>query len=1048
MNDDGTAASHTPTYEESQTGLIAYFARNRVAANVLMLTLVLGGIVVATSLPIQTFPDANLRMVVVTVPSPGASPREVEEDINRRIEESVIGILGVTRVVGEATENLGVVKIEVDPFTNVNRVVNDVQSAVDRIENFPPASAEQPEVTLLQTSSEAIRLAVSSMLLSAEQLRRVAERLQDSLLVLPSVSNVKLVGQRNREISIELSEEELRRNNISLSEVARVIQTASLNVTMGEMRTESGGIVLQTIAKRRIGDEFKDIPLITRPDGTILRVGDVAQVNDGFVDQDLITEFDGNPAIWVAVDAVVGKSKHDVSNEVRNALRGYELPEGVALDVYSDQSAAISDVLQTVLRNILASIILVLACLVLVFDLRIAFWIAAGIPISFLGGFLFFGLADLSLNSITIFAMFMLVGIVVDDAVVVGENIAAELNKGKSPLEAAIAGARGVFGPITIGVLTTIVAFIPFLFFTTGQLQWLQVLPYVVMFVLLVSLVEAFLILPAHLAHGKPWSMSLLSDFQERVRQGLESVRERVVAPMVSWAVRHTFLTLTIGVVAILASLLLVSSGAVRIVLFDRGNATDYIVADIELPVGTPIATTRLVADQFVRAGHRINDQVEGTSVEHISIAVGDMTDRPSSASMPRSQHGSSTHMASVRLHLNARPLRKASPDEIERAWRRSVGPVSKAEQLAFRQIVGQPNVAYALVHDDAEVLRAAASELKEYLHTVDGLFQVADSLRLGKRHFEIEVNEVGAAAGITAGMVAAQLRAHYVGLEVQRIQRGREEVSVMVRYARDQRHSLDDFEDVRIHHPSGSNIPLTMIATLTENRDYASLTRVDGKQAALVSSFADTSIITPGKARNLVATNLLPDLRERYPELEIEGDLGARAEQTLFETLAVLVPIALLVMYGLMAAFLRSYWKPLVAVLGIPVALSGALCFHVLLGWNFSAVSLFGVIGICGVIVNDALVLLHRYNLLRREQSNLPAIAAVAAASHHRFRAVLLTTLTTLLGLSPMLYERSDELLFLIPLVVSMFGGLIFATVFVLLFLPALVMLVDGRRE
>ena len=1045
---DNVAESHAPTNADLQRGLISYFATNPIAANVLMLTLLAGGLMMASHLPLQAFPDLNHRTVLVTVPSPGSSPREVEEDINRRIEESVIGISGVTRVVGTASENYGKVSLEVDPFTDVDRVVNDVQSAVDRIENFPPPTAEQPEVSLLQTSSEAIRLSVSSQLLNAEQLRLVSERLQDSLLTLPSVSNVTLVGQRDREISIELSEEKLRENNLTLAEVARQVQTASQNVTMGEMRTESGGIVLQTVAKRRIGDEFKDIPLITRLDGTILRLGDVARINDAFEDHDLVTEFDGKPAIWVAVDAVVGESKHEVSRAVRDALDGYEVPEGVDLNVYSDNISTIEDLMQTILRNILASIVLVLACLVLVFDLRVAFWIAAGIPISFMGGLLFFGMADLSINSITIFAMFMLVGIVVDDAVVVGENIAAEREKGKPPLEAAIAGARGVVGPITIGVLTTIIAFIPFLFLTTGRLQWLQVLPYVVVFVLVVSLIEAFFILPAHLSHSSTWSVSPLSNIQARVRQGLEDIRERVVAPMVSWAVRHTVLTLTIAIVAVLASLVLVGSGAVRVIMFDVGNTTNSLTADIELPIGTPIAATQSVVDRLVHAGHELNEQIEGTSIKHISITVGDLSDSQVQAGTRLAKHASNTHMASVTLHLNERPMRRVAPDEVERAWRNLIGRVSGVEKLEIRQFVAQPNVAYALVHSEDDELQAAANELKSYLENLGGLFEISNSLMLGKRHFEIDVNDVGAAAGLTPGIVAAQLRAHYVGLEVQRIQRGREEIVVMVRFAREQRHSLDELDDLRISLPRGGEIPLATVATLTENRDYETLTRIDGKQAALVSAFADTAVITPMKARRLVKANAIPMLKERYPELEIEEDLGARSERVLFETLGILVPIALLVMYALMAAFLRSYWKPLVAVVGIPVALSGALFLHFVLGWNFSAISLFGVIGVSGIIVNDALVLLHRYNTLRKEQAHLPAIAVVAAASHHRFRAVLLTTLTTLLGLSPMLYERSDELLFLIPLVVSMFGGLIFATVFVLLFLPALVMLIEGRRE
>ena len=1030
-------------------GPIAYFAENRVAANLVMLVLLVGGVIAGSQLSVQGFPDVDHRTVTVRVPSPGTSPEEVEQDINRRIEESVIGIPGVERVVGTATEGLGQINIEVAPFADPDTVLDDVQNAVDRIENFPPVSAEQPEVSNLRAVREVMTLAVSSDVVTEHQLRLAAEELRDALLALPSISMVQLKGARDREITIELTEEALRRNGLTISEVSRTVRQASLNLTAGELRTAAGGVVLQTLSKRSVGEEYLDIPLITRLDGTIVRVGDVAEIHDGFVDEELATEVDGVPAVLIQVDATASQSVRDVAEVIRDALVDYPAPQDVAVGVWEDRSAPVANLLLTVAQNGLAGVVLVFVCLVVMFDLRIAFWIGFGIPLSFIGALLFFDSANLTLNVMTIFALFMLVGIVVDDAVVVGENIAAEREKGRSALEAAIIGARGVVSPICVGVLTTIVAFIPFLFFVAGTLQLLQVIPYVVFFVLLISLVEAFFILPAHLSHQRQWSLPPLSDLQAKVRSWMSGMSDRVVVPVVSWAVRHTIATIAGGVLLILAALLLLRADVVRVVAFEKANFAEYIQADLSLPVGAPFTATVVAAEQFAEAGYAINRQLDGRSIARVSIIAGN------TAASPRERRqgdraANRSHIASVRLHLNDRPVRKAAPDRIEQAWRQNVGDVSGLEGIVFRRgaLEELPGVAYSLEHDDPEVLLEATTELRAYLEDLGGLYEITDSLSQGKRHFDIDMTEAGYAAGLTPSDIAGQLRASYHGLEVQRIQRGRDEVKVMVRYPPERRRSLSELASERIQRPGGGEVPLSMVARITEARDFATRTRIDGKQAALLSARADPTVITPIQARTLIDDNVIPQLMAKFPGIRINADQGARAEAAMYDTLGVLVPIVLIVMYALMAGFLRSYWKPIVAVAGIPMAFTGGVFAHFLLGWDFTAVSLFGVIGVSGIIVNDALVLLDRYNRIRNESAGLPAIAAVAAASKHRFRAVALTTVTTLLGLSPMLYERADELVFLVPMVVSMFGGLVFSTLFTLLFLPTLVMVVEGRRE
>ena len=1030
----------------ARPGLIAYFAGNRVAGHLLMLFLIVGGVIAAFHLPVQNFPDIDSRTVSVTVRSPGASPKEVEEDIVRRVEEAVVGLPGVARVVSSSTQGRAQVLVEIAEFANSVEVQFDVQAAIDAIESFPPLGAERPEVDLLKAFIDVMTLAVSSTRVDENELRLAAEELRDGLLALPSVSQVSLEGTRNREISIELGEEELRRNHLSINEVVNAVQRASLNLTFGELRTEAGGVVLHTVAKRSVGEEFEDIPLITRLDGTIVTLGDVARVRDGFVDEDLVSEFNGRPAIFVRVDAAERQSIVDIADEVNGWLATHETPQDITVSVWDDRAGPVFERFSRIVRNGIIGTVLVFLCLVLVFDLRVAFWVTVGIPLSFIGSLIFFGPGDQTLNMGTLFAFFLLIGIVVDDAVVVGESIAAERERGRNALAAAISGASAMVGPLTVGVVTTVIAFLPLLFVTSGYYQIVNVFPYVALFVLFVSLVEAFFILPAHLSHERRWSAPPLSDLQDWVRRWLDDVRDRIVAPAVSWSIRHIWLTIVCAFAVVLASLLLLRGEAVRVVVFDRDlNAPESIQADIRLPVGTPFVDTRAVAERFASAARAVNDKLEGTSINAVSVLVGNLA---SPRRMEKADNAS--HLASVRVHLAPRPERTASPSEIERAWRRQLGEVSEVEELEFRttRLRFPPSVAYAVKHDDPEVLGQAVAELASLMATVPGIYGISDTLSLGKRHLEIGLTPAGTAAGLTPALVGRQLRANFHGVEAQRLQRGRDEVRVMVRYPEERRRSLAELARERVLRPGGGEVPLSTVAELSEKRELATLTRIDGERAARISANADPAVLTPIQARRTIAREFIPAVLAKYPGTRVESDGVARREGAMLGILALLIPIALVAMYALMAAFLRSYWKPVIAVAGIPTAFAGAVLSHWVLGWDFTAMSMFGVIAVAGVVVNDGLVLLDRYNSIRREDAMIPAIAAAAAATRHRFRAVFLTSLTTVLGLSPMLYDRSDELITLVPLVVSMLGGLALSTLFILFLLPTLVMIVDGRRD
>ena len=538
-NDAGGGAGGTGT--PVPRGLIAWFAANPVAAKLLMVFLIAAGAIAGSQLVVQNYQKFDLRRVSVTIPAPGSSPREVQEDIVRRVEEAIVGISGVSRVVGTAKEGIGLIDVELETFADDEAVLNDVKSAIDSIENFPPPTAEQPKVSLPRWRNDVVTIAVSSASATEAGLRLAAENLRDSLLALPNVSYVQFQGARDREIAIELSEEELRRNRLNISDIGQAIRRASLNLTFGELRTDAGGVVLQVVAKRKTSEGFKDIPLITRTDGTVVTLGDVARIRDGFVDENVLTELDGAPALFLRISATGRQSTREIRNTVLGFLESYSPPGHVSVEVWDDKAELMIERLTLILGNAVIGAVLVFICLVAVFDLRVAFWTAFGIPLAFVGSLIFFAPADLTLNIGTLFAFFLMVGIVVDDAVVVGESIATERSRGGTALGAAISGARAVAGPLVVGAATTLIALLPLLFITEGLWQVIRVIPWVALFVLAVSLVEAFFILPAHLSHDRPWSAPPLSGWQGAVRGWLDGVRDNVVAATVSWSVPGPF---------------------------------------------------------------------------------------------------------------------------------------------------------------------------------------------------------------------------------------------------------------------------------------------------------------------------------------------------------------------------------------------------------------------------------------------------------------------------------------------------------------------------
>jgi multidrug efflux pump subunit AcrB len=1029
---------------DTHRGLIAYFAKNPVAGNLLMVILLVGGLLSAIGLTAQVFPTIDPGTVSISVAYPGATPSEVEESITRRVEEAVFGIDGVERIISRASENLGSVTLELKDFVDADKVRDDAEAAVQQLVDFPPEDAEQPKIVRAETLSDVLTIVVSSEK-GERELRRGAEMLEQELLALPGVSLVSLIGAKDYEIAIEISEDSLRRFDLTMSEVANTIRRSSINLSSGQIRTQSGDLLLRTNTKRTSGEAFEDIILRADPDGSVLRVSDVATIRDGFVDVDLINQFNGRESVLVKIQKSETEDVLAIADEIKTFLQGYSPPSGIDVSVWDDQTKTLEERIGLLLRNGLLGFALVFLFLVIMLDLRLALWVAMGVPISFLGAFLFFDAFAININMISLFALIIVLGIVVDDAVVVGESIISEQENGKTGMKAAMDGVNAVIGPVMVGVLTTMAAFAPLLFVTGSFGQILGVVPVVVILVLAMSLIEAFLILPSHLANGGNWSQWPLDKMQNFVSLKIEQFRTSILAPAVARAVHYRYLTLVGGISLLVLAGSLVSTGAVRFIFFPALEANS-IRATVEFPIGAPFESTQAAANRMVEAANTVNARLDGAAFESISVTIGGQT---RSGGGPGGGSGMTiaSHLASVKITLGPEPPRTQTAKELERLWRTEVGDIPGVERLSYvaEFFGGQPDLEFELAHQDSVVLEQAVTSLRASYETIDGVYEVQDSNSIGKRQLDINLTPTGEAAGLTPTDIARQLRRNFFGEEVQRIQRGREELKVMVRYPETSRSSTADLFDARIRLADGSEAPLSSVAKVTESRSLSAINRINGLRIVSVSAQVDDAVTTPSVANTWVLEQFVPALKQQFPGLQVRQSGAGREQSNDLSALGRLTLIALLIIFALMASQLKSYTQPLIILAGVPFGAAGALVGHYLLGYNLSFISIFGIVALSGVVVNDSLVLLDRYNKLVDE--GWQHAKAIVEAARLRFRAIFLTTATTALGLTPMLFETSTQAQFLIPMAVSLATGIVFASVIILFLIPALVMIREDLR-
>ena len=1041
---EGVKSASGSEVTSDHKGLLAFFTTNKVSANLIMLFMLVGGFFGASQIKTEIFPAVNPGIIQISVSYPGATPSEVEESITKRIDDVVFGIDGVDKVTSTASENSARVSVEYKDFADEFKVRDDIESAIDQIVDFPPEDAEEPDINISESVAEVIRLVVMSDG-DERDLREGAAVLEEELRSLPSVTQVVVDGARDYEIAIEVSENALRMYGLTIQQVANAVRRSSINLSSGELKTDSGDVLLRTNNKGLREKDFEDIVIRAQPDGSALLVRDVATVRDGFIDVDLSQQFNGKNAIFVRVLKSEVEDILTIAEEVRTALPSFDLPEGITVDVWTDQTEVLEDRLGLLLRNGALGFTLVALFLVIMLDLRLAFWVAMGVPIAFAGGLLLFNFSGLSINMVTLFALIVVLGIVVDDAIVVGENIGKERERGLKPVDAALAGVRGVIAPVSIGVLTTMMAFAPLLFVSGTFGQILGDVSIVVIIVLVMSLIEVFFILPCHLSHAGNWSRWPLDVVQTRTRNLIHDFRDKILVPAVRVAIRHKYLTVlcSIGFLAIAVALFL--TGLVRFIFFPQLEAVG-ISSQVVFPVGTPYQVTEEAAKRITEAAYRLNEKTDRTAFKSINQTIGG---RQSTVQGPGGS-GSfqfASNVANIDIALNPEPLRTLSASELERMWRQETGPISGVDQISFSSefFGGFNRINYELSHRDEDTLDAAAAFLEEEFEKINGLVEVVNSQSQGKRQFDIVLTDAGSAAGLTQGDIARQLRRSFFGEEVHRIQRGRDELKVMVRFPKSERTEIRDIYNTRIRLEDGTQVPLAHVASLSENRSYSSIQRIDGLRTLNVSAEIDFAVYTPDEALALVESTAIPALRERFTGIRVQATGATQEQQEDFAALGTLALIAMGLIYVCLATLLRSYVQPLIVMVGVPLGVAGAVIGHFLLGTTISFISIFGMVALSGVVINDSLILIDLYNKLRR--AGMEVFEAIVEAVRGRFRAIFLTTVTTSLGLTPMLFEPSTQAQFLIPMAVSLATGILFASVMILFVVPSVLKIREDLR-
>ncbi|MCF6312482.1 MAG: efflux RND transporter permease subunit [Verrucomicrobiales bacterium] len=1040
--------------------LITWFARNGVAANLLMAAIAIAGIysLVTKKIPLEVFPEFESNIIKISVPYRGSTPEEVEESVVIRIEEAIAEVEGIERITSFASENSASIRVEVHDDYDRRDVLNDVKSQVDSISTLPEL-AERPSISLSTNYRSVIGVVLYGDL-NERDLKTLGEQVREQIASLPEVTDAQLQGVRPYEIVIEIDEDTLRRYGLSFDTVARALRNSSIDVSAGTLKTAAGEIALRTKGRAYDQQAFEDIVIRSREDGVRITLADIATVSNDFNENPFIARFNGQRCVLIAISREGNQSAITIAADIKTYLAesAPHLPDGVGIDYWGDRSKIVKGRLSTLIGSGWKSMVLVFLMLTLFLRPSLAFWVVIGIPVCFLGALALMPYLGVSINVVSLFAFILVLGVVVDDAIVCGENIYTWNQRGIDAQTAAIEGSKEVAVPVIFGVLTTMLAFVPMMLGSGFHGKWQGQIAIVVIAVLAFSLIESKLILPSHLAHSlrekKPsfWQKilptfilrihSALLGFFNRIQRffsrGLELLIEKIYQPLLHWTLEWRYLTLAFFVSILILFLGLIAGGRISRVSFPRIES-ETVTCKLTMQEGTPFHITQshiLRIEETVRDLQK--DYLDENGDSMIEAYITSIGGQGLSSSRSRGSQGQS-HLGEVVFTLTPPEKRskQISSVAIVKDWRQRIGEIIGAKELFFRAEMfrGRDPIDIQLTGPDPEQLTDAASRIGKQLTSYTGLFDISDSLDQSRAEIQLRIKPEAEQFGLTMADLARQVRQAFFGEEIQRLQRGRDEVRVMMRYPEDARRSLASLDHMRIRTSNGEEVPFTTVAQATIGRSFPRIQRIDRHRALNIRADADKKNADLDAIR-LDLSQYLQQLMRDYPGMRYSFEGEARDERE--ANTAMLAGILLIVfgIYAMLAIPFRSYVQPLIVMSVIPFGLIGAVLGHLIEGHSLSKLSEFGMLALSGVVVNDSLVLVDFINRKVKEEG-LSVFAAVQIAGTARFRAILLTSITTFAGLYPLLQLKSTQAQILIPMAISLGYGILFATIITLFLVP-----------
>ncbi|WP_318463705.1 efflux RND transporter permease subunit [Photobacterium leiognathi] len=1022
-----------------QKGLIAWFAHNHVAANLLMLVVMLGGLFSISLINKEIFPAFALNRIMISASYPGASPEDIEQSINVKIEQSLDNVKNIKRIQSVASQGSASLTLELESEADLEQVLDDVKQQIEAISTFP-VNMETPLVKRAEFTSNVVFISLYGNL-NERQLKEYAKQVRDDILQQTDASDVVVSGVKDYEIAIDVSENALRKYGLTFEQVAQVVQQRSIDLPGGMIKAKDGDLLVRTNGQLYNGDGFSSIVLQTRPDGSRLYLSDVATIADGFIEDRILNRFNRERAAVIQVRNLTDEDATKIAEQVGNYVEQAQtkLPTGVYLDSWGDMSHYLEGRLNMMLSNMFYGGILVFIILALFLDIRVAFWVILGIPFCFLGTLLFMPtpLVAVSINLISLFGFILVLGIVVDDAIVVGESVYSEVEDKGQSIDNVIAGAKKVAIPATFGVLTTMAAFIPMLISDAPRTEFFKAIAWVVLLCLTFSLIESKLILPAHLARARLAQGKSRTNALSRLKQRFNLAVDRFINQgyrrFISVCIVHRYSVLATFSGILMLAIALVVSGQLRWVFFPN-LPSDYIQVNVDMNISSSDENNAKIAAQIEEALYQTDAEIfQELGVHVVKHTFINMENRQD---------------LFVLAELHKTETLPITSFEILKQWQAQLPPLVGVKNITFEASIGrkQSDVQFSLKGDDLAQLAQASNAMQQLLYQYDGTLNIKDDLSSPTPEVKLQLTKAGEALGLSLASLASQVRHAFYGYEVQRVLRNNEEVKVMVRYPQQERSTIGYLESMKVILPNGRFVPFTEVAKANIESSYTSINRVDRKRSVIVSANVDKSQTSPSEIYNDILENKLDQLRQAFPSVKFALDGRAKDEKNTKGSLIRDSILALITIFALMAIPLRSYSQPLIIMSVIPFGIIGAIAGHYLAGLTLNLLSVFGILALAGVVVNDSLVLVSFIN--RALKQGVPLEQAVVNAGCSRFRAIVLTSLTTFFGLAPILLEDSLQAQIVIPMATSLAFGILFATVVTLLLVPSLyLILADIKR-